>query len=110
MFSLQNQQLQDAMARGAGGDGEQGSELPYGHGDPYRELWEVWPALVCVMGWMQIVKAASHPLTTQACEGLHSQQGFRVLSVMFSDGWCEGGAHSGRLQASRISCFFLQST
>ena len=34
---LQNHQLQQAMARGEDG----GGDLPYGHGDPYKELWEV---------------------------------------------------------------------
>lgn len=38
----QNHQLQQAMARGgADAAGEGADELPYGHGDPYRELSEV---------------------------------------------------------------------
>lgn len=43
-FNLQNHQLQQAMARGGSGEdfaGEGADDLPYGHGDPYRELWEV---------------------------------------------------------------------
>lgn len=44
----QNHQLQQAMARGGSGGleaaGEGASELPYGHGDAYRELLEVHTA------------------------------------------------------------------
>lgn len=40
---MKNHQLQEAMAGGgtAGGTGES-TKLPYGYGDPYKELWEVW--------------------------------------------------------------------
>eukprot|EP00752_Nemacystus_decipiens_P005134 g4658.t1 len=37
----QNHQLQQAMAGGGADAGEGAGELPYGFGDPYRELWEV---------------------------------------------------------------------
>lgn len=40
---VKNHQLQEAMAGGgtSGGTGEN-TKLPYGYGDPYKELWEVW--------------------------------------------------------------------
>lgn len=37
MACFQNHQLEQAMT----GGGTQESNLPYGHGDPYNELWKV---------------------------------------------------------------------